>query len=82
MACNVNTAIAGACSSGIGKVTDEIQLLQLTAQAAANWVENVSPGTDVSLAAIQERACESGIGLETNEISLLGLIAQSLCNTQ
>lgn len=34
MACNVNTTLANACTSGIGKLTNPIQLLQVIAQTS------------------------------------------------
>lgn len=80
MACELTTIQVAACESHIGRVTDSIMLLQLTAQSMATWLEGVSPGTEVTLEAIQQRACESGIGWEHNEINLLRLIAQNLCN--
>lgn len=80
MACDLTAIQVAACESQIGRVSDPIELMQLTAQSMATWLEAVSPGTDVSLEAIQQRACESGIGWEHNEINLLRLIAQNLCN--
>lgn len=34
MACNVTTTLANACTSGIGKLTNPIQLLQVIAQTS------------------------------------------------
>jgi hypothetical protein len=79
MACDLETIQDACCESHICRVRDEITLLQLTAQAAANWVENVSPGTDVSVDAVMDRACESGILRVTDELTLMQITAQNLC---
>lgn len=34
MACDINTTLANACTSGIGKLTNPIQLLQVIAQTS------------------------------------------------
>lgn len=39
MACDIDTIQAAACASGIGKVTDEIQLLRLIAQLTCEAAE-------------------------------------------
>ena len=80
MACDLETVQANACESGIGKVTDEITLLQITVQHAAEWLLSVDPGADVSVSAVFSRACDSGIGKVTDELLLLRIIAQTLCD--
>lgn len=71
---------AAACLSEIWKTEDEIELLRLAAQSAANWVTFLAPGTDVTPAAIQARACASGIWDVSNEIELYRLWAQNIFN--
>jgi len=80
MACDLTTVQEALCDSDIGKVTDPLQLLQITAQAAANWVTSQSPGTDVTPEAVLSRACDSGIGALTDQTTLLTVIAQNVCN--
>ena len=80
MACSLTAAQAAACASEIGKETDEIRLLQLSAQAALAWAEAVNPGVEYTLAAVMERACESEIGRMNNEIYLLQVWLQNVCN--
>ncbi|MFA7243462.1 MAG: hypothetical protein WC091_25425 [Sulfuricellaceae bacterium] len=80
MACELATIQTALCASDIGKVTDEIRLLQITAQSALDWAEAANAGVDYSLAAVQERACESGIGELSDPMALYNIIAQNLCN--
>jgi len=81
MACpDISVIQAAACVSEIGRVTDEIELLQITAQSALAWAEANNPGEDYSLAEIEARACTSGIGWEQSEVNLLRVISQNLCN--
>lgn len=80
MACSLATAQANACTSGIGKETNPIELLQLTAQAAATWAALTNPALAYTVAAIQDRACTSGIGKLTDQVKLLNIIAQNLCH--
>jgi len=81
MACpDISVIQAAACVSEIGRVTDEIELLQITAQSALAWAQANNPGVDYSLSAIEERACTSGIGWEQSEVNLLRVIAQNLCD--
>lgn len=75
MACTLESVNTEACTSGIGKLTNEIQLLQVIAQLLA---DESSEDTDVD--AIMARACESGIGKITDQIQLEQLIAQLLCD--
>jgi hypothetical protein len=81
MACSLATVQADACTSGIGKETNPITLLQVTAQNALAWAEANNSGVDYSLAAIQARACASGIGKVTNRLQLYRIIAQNVCST-
>lgn len=78
MACQLATVQDDACTSGIGKVTDEIQLLQIIAQLLADQV--AADGLSVTPDAIMERACTSGIGKVTAQIQLEQMIAQLLCD--
>jgi hypothetical protein len=80
MACDYDTIRDACCDSQICRETDEISLLQITAQAAANWVVAGDPTAVVTPEAILERACDSGIGKVTDETELLNIIAQNLCN--
>lgn len=80
MACNYDTIRDACCESQICRETDEIALLQLTAQSAANWVVAGDPEADITPEAILDRACDSGIGKVTDENQLLNIIAQNLCN--
>lgn len=80
MACELATVQDGACTSGIGKLTDEIQLLQVIAQLQADSALAADPTLDITPDAIMERACESGIGEVTSPIELYQLIAQLLCD--
>lgn len=80
MACDLETIQAAACESGIGRVTDPLTLLQITAQSALDWAKANNPGDDYSLVAVQDRACVSGIGWVQDESVLLRLIGQNLCN--
>jgi hypothetical protein len=77
---DISAIQSNACLSEIGRATDEIELLQLTAQSALAWAEANNPGVDYSLDEIQDRACASGIGWEQSEINLLRVIGQNLCN--
>ena len=79
MACSVATVLTSLCTSGIGDVTNERQLLQIIAQLTADELAVVSPGIDVTPTAILARACTSGILLVTNERQLLQIIAQNGC---
>lgn len=79
MACSATATIESACEGGIGKVVDEITLLQLTAQLQADLVALASPGTDVTVAAVLSRACESGIGKVQDPIVLLQILAETAC---
>jgi hypothetical protein len=80
MPCELETIQSACCESQICRERDAIELLQLTAQAAANWVTASDPGADTSVDAIMTRACASGIAIETDEVALLNIIAQNLCN--
>lgn len=80
MSCNYDTIRDSCCESQICRETDEIALLQLTAQAAANWVVAGDPEAAITPEAVLERACTSGIGKVNDEIELLNIIAQNLCN--
>lgn len=80
MACTLATVQTAACSSGIGKLTDPTQLLQVIAQNAATWAKANDPSLDISVGAIRARACTSGIGKVTNPQVLLALIASNLCD--
>lgn len=80
MACSASITQTAACTSGIGKETDKILLWQLVAQATANWLVALTPGTEVTPAAIYARACTSGVAKLTDPIQLRRLIAQNLCN--
>jgi len=73
---------AAACTSGIGKVTNPIQLLQIIAQLSADYLVELVPGTNVTVAAITTRACTSGIGKVTEPQELLRIIAQLLNDQQ
>lgn len=42
MACNVDDVLVAACDSGIGKVTNPIQLWQLIAQSICSQLDPVS----------------------------------------
>ena len=79
MACSLDTVKVNACTSGIGKLTDPTQLLQVIAQASANAV-SATTGSSVTVAAILDRACTSGIGKVEDPISLWQLKAQGLCD--
>ena len=81
MPCDYSTIRDSCCESEICRETDEIALLQLTAQSAGNWVVAGDPAADITPEAVLERACESGIGKVDDEIELLNIIAQNLCNT-
>jgi len=81
MACDLATVLANACTSGIGKETDPVKLLRLTAQSAADWAESVAPSVDYSLDAIMDRACTSGVGMVYDKTTLLQIIAQNVCST-
>lgn len=80
MPCSLETVQASLCDSGIGDVESEMMLLRLIAQSAADWVVALTPGTEITVDAIMDRACDSGIGNLDNEIELLRVIAQNLCN--
>lgn len=79
MSCNLATEQAAACSSGIGKLTDPIQLLQVIAQnyAALSFAGNAA--NTLTVDAIRARACVSGIGKITDENALWRIIAQNTC---
>jgi hypothetical protein len=77
--CSLTTTQTNLCTSGIGKVTDPILLLQLLAQLNADLLAVSSPGTSTLVADILSRACTSGIGKVTDEIMLLQIIAQNGC---
>ena len=80
MACpDISVIQAAACTSEIKRVTDLVELLQLTAQSALDWAQANNPGDDYSLETIQTRACASGIGWVQDEVTLYRLIAQNLC---
>lgn len=80
MACDVDTVLADACTSGIGNVNDELTQLRLIAQLTAEQLVAAVPGTEITPAAILSRACTSGIGKITDQTVLLQLIAQNLCD--
>lgn len=71
-----------ACTSGIGKQTDPIKLLQITAQTSADFAADAVAGLDTRVGAIMSRACTSGIADVTNEVQLLQIIAQLLNDAQ
>lgn len=79
MSCNVSEIQSAACETEIGKVTDRITLLQVTAQLQSELVALAAPGTDVTLPAILERACTSGIGKLKSLLQLLRAWAQAAC---
>lgn len=75
MACELSEIQEGLCESGIGRLNDQIKLLQVIAQSAA-----VAAGEEeTSVDELLEGACLSGIGLENDPIMLLKSIAQSAC---
>lgn len=80
MACTIAEIQADACESCIGKVTNEVMLLQIIAQLQADYLLSLNPAEDISVDAILARACESGIGKVTDEIKLLQIIAQLECD--
>lgn len=82
MACNLETVLAAACTSGVGKETNPITLLQVIAQLQADYVEAAYPAIDTSIDAVLSRACTSEIGKETDQKKLLQYIAQLLCDQQ
>lgn len=71
-----------ACTSGIGKVTDPVKLLQLQTQLLADQLLVTNPAADVTPAGINSRACTSGIGNVTSIEELLVLQAQLLNDLQ
>lgn len=79
MPCDADTIAANACTSEIGKVTDEIALLQLYVQSAANWLLALNPAADISAASIDARACTSGVGKLKDETQLYQLLTSNLC---
>jgi len=79
MSCNLATTQAAACSSGIGKLNNPVQLLQVIAQNFASTALATTPSNLVDVASIQTRACVSGIGKITDEVALWRIIAQNLC---
>ena len=79
MSCDVNTVIDNACTSGFGKLQNPVQLLQVIAQSAANWVAETDPTADLDVDSILTRARESGIAKVTDPQVLLALIATKLC---
>lgn len=80
MPCNLLETQEAACESGIGKLDNQIALLQVIAQSMAATADD---GSDESFtyAAIHERACASGIAKLDNPIALLQVIAQNLCSS-
>lgn len=70
------------CVSGIGKQTNPVSLMQITAQLLADQLQVSSPGTSVTPDAIMARACTSGIADVQNPQTLLILIAQLLNDLQ
>lgn len=76
------TIAAAACTTGIGKVSDQVKLLQIIAQTSADYAAANVSGLDVRVSAVMSRACTSGIGKETDQIKLLQLIAQLLNDVQ
>lgn len=81
MACDLEVVQSDACTSGIGKVEAQIQLLQIIAQLQAEILQVASPGTEITPDAIMDRACTSGIGRVNNPIMLQKIIAQLLCDS-
>lgn len=79
MACELATIQANACTSGIGKITSRVKLLQLAAQSAADWAQVSNPSLEYNVAAIQERACSGGIGKLISCLRLLIAWLQNLC---
>ncbi len=79
MACTLATVQTDACTSGIGKVIDPIQLLQIIAQLTADLVDETT-GLAITPAEILSRACNSGIGKVNDELLLLRIIAQLECD--
>jgi hypothetical protein len=80
MACTVDSVNGGLQASGLCRETDPIKLLQLTAQALANRLLVLFPGTNVTPEAILVRACASGIGKIQDPTLLQKAFAQSVCN--
>ncbi len=79
MSCNLATEQAAACTSGIGRLTDPIQLFQVIAENYAELSLQGNPANTNSVDAIRARACVSGIGKITDENALYRIIAQNLC---
>ncbi len=79
MACTLAEVQTDACTSGIGKVVDQTQLLQLIAQLYADIVFDAT-GLAVTPDAILARACTSGIGKVQDELTLLRIIGQLGCD--
>lgn len=77
----VDNIKAAACTSGIGKLNSEVDLLQTIAQLEADIASSVA-GVDVTPAQIASRACTSGIGKVNDPIVLLQIIAQLLNDQQ
>ncbi len=79
MSCNLATEQAAACASGIGKLTDPIQLLQVIAENYAELSLAGNAANTNTVDAIRARACVSGIGKLTDENALWRIIAQNVC---
>jgi hypothetical protein len=78
----VDTIMSEACSTGIGKETDQVKLLQIIAQTSADFAAAEVPGLSIEVSDILERACTSGIAKETDPTKLLQIIAQLLNDVQ
>ena len=79
MACSLQSTLTAACDSGILKVTNEIQLLQIIAQVSADLLLTQDPEAGIEVSAILARGCESGITEVTDPTTLLRIIAQNGC---
>lgn len=79
MACELTSIQEAACSSGIARQVNQLNLYRLIAQTLANRV-NEQTGNSVTVEAIMERACESGIAEAVNRIQLLQIWAQTICS--
>lgn len=77
--CSLTTTQTNLCTSGIGTVESQIQLLKIIAQLSAELLVTASPSSAITPAAILSRACTSGIGNVQDEMMLLKIIAQTTC---
>lgn len=79
MACNANQLLADG-QANFGTLS-RLELLQVIADLSAQWLVNLSPGSDVSAEAVWGRAISSGIVKSNGNKETLALIAQKLCDT-